>query len=151
MQPTANFWDGWGQAVTKAAPELVVGVVAVVALAFLFAKYGFPMYKEIKLKRLALEEKRIDLDSKRQSDDDLRDKERIALGQAQVQAQENMTRAMDALQTTQAVLVERIDGSAKASGRMGETLDMVASETAHIPDMHDKLDEVYDRLVGGTD
>ena len=51
MQPSDGFWEGVGAGIANSPGWMIIGAVFVIGVLFVFAKYVYPGYKEMKMKR----------------------------------------------------------------------------------------------------
>lgn len=150
MEPTTDFWAGLGGAISRASGEIVIAVIGIVAVLFVAVRWGLPIYKEIKLARIELDNRKMALEEKRQIDDNQRDIDRAKVAAEQAAAQENMARAMEGIQASNAILVSQISDSKTHSADMGKAVLRIDRKT---DDILEGIVDLKEHLphVGGTD
>ena len=141
MEPGAEFW---AEAARNAPSGLVAVLIAVVAVLFVVVRWGLPLVKELRIKRLEIDRYRIEVDDRaaRQLDD--RERERIRVTQQQIEQQRESNESLRALTSAVAastahtdVLVEELHGARDRSREMG----------GEVKDMHGKIDEMHAVIV----
>ena len=150
MEPTNDFWAGVATSVGRSSGEWVVGVVGIVALAVIFAKYVLPVWSEYKDSMAETERRRLDLEVKTQEDNDARARDRIKLTERQLDVQAVQTRAIEALTEQTAILNGQLDQSRAASARMGQSVSEMGVKVDRIDLGVTELKDMVSR-IGGTE
>ena len=138
------WMDQSGEALVEAArnsPEgWAVVAFAVVAVLFVLVRWGLPVIKELKEKRLDVERYRIEVDEKAQSALDDRERERIKTTQALAEQQRQTNENTKALTTVMTALQARMEESANRSHEMGDRVERIDTTTSHtdglVAEMH---------------
>ena len=150
MEPTNDFWAGVATSVGRSSGEWVVGVVGIVALAVIFAKYVLPVWSEYKDSMAETERRRLDLEVKTQEDNDARARDRIKLTERQLDVQAGQPRAIEALTEQTAILNGQLDQSRAASARMGQSVSEMGVKVDRIDLGVTELKDMVSR-IGGTE
>ncbi len=150
MEPTNDFWAGVATSVGRSSGEWVVGVVGIVALAVIFAKYVLPVWSEYKDSMAETERRRLDLEVKTQEDNDARARDRIKLTERQLDVQAGQTRAIEALTEQTAILNGQLDQSRAASAQMGRSVSEMGVKVDRIDLGVTELKDMVSR-IGGTE
>lgn len=148
MQPSDEFWT---EAVRNSPSGLVVILLAVVAVLFVAVRWGLPLVKELRIKRLEIDRYRIEVDERSAQQLDDRERERIRITQQQVEQQRESNETIRALAANVAastahtdVLVAELKGARDRSREMGgEVKDMHATVNA----MSDRVIEIHEIVV----
>lgn len=148
MQPSDEFWT---EAVRNSPSGLVVILLAVVAVLFVSVRWGLPLVKELRIKRLEIDRYRIEVDERSAQQLDDRERERIRITQQQVEQQRESNETTRALAANVAastahtdVLVAELKGARDRSREMGgEVKDMHATVNA----MSDRVIEIHEIVV----
>lgn len=145
MEPGDGFWDGLGSAMAGAPSGLVLGALAVIALAVVVARWGLPVYERIRTRQLDIEQRRVESDEAAAKALDERERERIRTTQRQIAAQEESTRALEALSTQTAALNAQIEESKDRSRDMGRRVDDAAEAIGHVASQVDEIHAIVVR------
>ena len=149
MQPTSDFWDGVGQGFASSPGWMVVGTVLVIGALFVVAKYIYPGYKEIRMKREENERevKMRELDIRER--EAANDGERIKANSALAENMRGLRESNDRLAEQSAALFAGIEESKARSRGMGEDIGHVMATTDHTAE---QVDEIHRRIFReGTD
>ena len=132
MQPSDAFWDGVGQGLGDSPWWALLGVIAIIALAFLTAKYIYPGHKEIKMRELDIRQREADNDS-----------ERIKANAALAENMRGLRESNDQLAQQSAALAAGIEESKARSRGMGDDVSRIRATTDHtaeqVEDIHRHL------------
>lgn len=140
MQPTDGFWEGVGASVGTSPGWMVIGALFVIGVLFVFAKYVYPGYKEMKMKRdeNAREIKMRELDIRQREADN--DSERIKANAALAENMRGLRESNDQLAKQSAALAAGIEESKARSRSMSGAVDRIDSTTQHtdtlVEDIH---------------
>ena len=140
MQPTDGFWEGVGASVGTSPGWMVIGALLVIGVLFVFAKYVYPGYKEMKMKRdeNAREIKMRELDIRQREADN--DSERIKANAALAENMRGLRESNDQLAKQSAALAAGIEESKARSRSMSGAVDRIDSTTQHtdtlVEDIH---------------
>ena len=145
MEPGDGFWDGLGSAMAGAPPGLVLSAFAVIVLAVVVARWGLPVYERLRNRKLDIEARRVDAAEAADKALDERERERIRVTQRQVAAQEESTRAIEALSTQTAALNAQIEESKSRSHEMGRKVDDTAEAIVHVASQVEEIHAIVVR------
>lgn len=140
MQPSEGFWEGVGASVGSSPGWMVIGALFVIGVLFVFAKYVYPGWKELKMKRdeNAREIKMRELDIRQREADN--DSERIKANAALAENMRGLRESNDQLAKQSAALAAGIEESKARSRSMSGTVDRIDSTTQHtdtlVEDIH---------------
>ena len=140
MQPSEGFWEGVGASVGSSPGWMVIGALFVIGVLFVFAKYVYPGYKEMKMKRdeNAREIKMRELDIRQREADN--DSERIKANAALAENMRGLRESNDQLAKQSAALAAGIEESKARSRSMSGAVDRIDSTTQHtdtlVEDIH---------------
>lgn len=143
MQPTDGFWEGVGASVGTSPGWMVIGALFVIGVLFVFAKYVYPGYKEMKMKRdeNAREIKMRELDIRQREAEN--DSERIKANSALAENMRGLRESNDRLAEQSAAMFAGIEESKARSRGMGEDVARIRSTTDHtaeqVEDIHRHL------------
>lgn len=140
--PSDEFWT---EAAKNSPSGLVVILLAIVAILAVIVKWGLPLYKELRLKRLENERYRIEVDEKAATALDERERERIKTTQRQVAAQEESTRAIEALSVQVAATNAQLNDSKVNSREMGNTVGTIANTVSHVSEQVEEIHAIVVR------
>lgn len=140
--PSDEFWT---EAARNSPSGLVVILLAIVAILAVIVKWGLPLYKELRLKRLENERYRIEVDEKAATALDERERERIKTTQRQVAAQEESTRAIEALSVQVAATNAQLSDSKANSREMGNTVGTIANTVSHVSEQVEEIHAIVVR------
>ena len=131
--------EGWGL--------IALSIVAVVAI---IIKWGVPVYKELREKRLDVERYRIEVDERAAQALDDRERDRIRNTAALVEQQRQNNENTKALTSIMTGLQARMEESASRSHEMGSAVTRIDSTTQHTDTL---VEDIYNHLIGmeGTD
>lgn len=140
MQPSDGFWEGVGASVGSSPGWMVIGALFVIGVLFVFAKYVYPGWKEMKMKRdeNAREIKMRELDIRQREADN--DSERIKANAALAENMRGLRESNDQLAKQSAALAAGIEESKDRSRSMSGAVDRIDSTTQHtdtlVEDIH---------------
>ena len=140
MQPSDGFWEGVGTSVGSSPGWMVIGALFVIGVLFVFAKYVYPGWKEMKMKRdeNAREIKMRELDIRQREADN--DSERIKANAALAENMRGLRESNDQLAKQSAALAAGIEESKARSRSMSGAVDRIDSTTQHtdtlVEDIH---------------
>ena len=140
MQPSDGFWEGVGASVGSSPGWMVIGALLVIGVLFVFAKYVYPGWKELKMKRdeSAREIKMRELDIRQREADN--DAERIKANAALAENMRGLRESNDQLAKQSAALAAGIEESKARSRSMSGAVDRIDSTTQHtdtlVEDIH---------------
>ena len=142
MEPTEGFWGGVGQAVSASPGWMVVGGIIAVGMLYVTARYIVPAAKEIKMRRLDIEQRQADTDAER-----VRANQALAEQQRQTNLLvDGMRQSLDASSARIDVIVTEIHGSRDGSKKMGGVLDRVDQTTQHTDTL---VEDIHRHIMGG--
>lgn len=127
--------EGWGL--------IALSIVVVVAI---IIKWGVPVYKELREKRLDVERYRIEVDERAATALDERERDRIRNTAALVEQQRQNNENTKALTSIMTGLQARMEESASRSHEMGGKVDTIWSTTQHTDSL---VEDIHQRLIGG--
>ena len=140
MQPSDGFWEGVGDGIANSPGWMIVGALFVIGVLFVFAKYVYPGWKELKMKRdeNAREIKMRELDIRQREADN--DSERIKANAALAENMRGLRESNDQLAKQSAALAAGIEESKARSRSMSGAVDRIDSTTQHtdtlVEDIH---------------
>ena len=140
MQPSEGFWEGVGTSVGSSPGWMVIGALFVIGVLFVFAKYVYPGWKEMKMKRdeNSREIKMRELDIRQREADN--DSERIKANAALAENMRGLRESNDQLAKQSAALAAGIEESKARSRSMSGAVDRIDSTTQHtdtlVEDIH---------------
>lgn len=146
MQPTDDFWGGVGTAVGSSPGWMVVGVVLVIGVLLIIAKYIVPSLERIKSRELDIEERRAKNDEERLKTDAL-----IIESQRQTNMiMDGMRQSLDATAAQVGVVVSEIHTSRDGSKSVAATAERIDETTRHTDSL---VEDIHNHLIGreGTD
>ena len=131
--------EGWG--LVALSIVVVVGIII---------KWGVPVYKELREKRIEVERYRIEVDERAAQALDDRERERIRNTAAMVEQQRQNNENTKALTTVMTAMQARMEESASRSHEMGSTVTRIDSTTRHTDTL---VEDIHNHLIGreGTD
>lgn len=135
---------GGFEAAAVAEPIAALLAFTVVAVLFVVVKWALPQRSKLKEKQLENERYRIEVQEKAEAALDERERERIKTTQRQIAAQEESTRAIEALNVTVNTAVTQIGDSKEKSAEMGGSVSRIDSTTTH---MARQIDEIHAIVV----
>lgn len=131
-------------AAAVAEPIAALLAFTVVAVLFVIVKWYIPHRSKIQEKRLDNERYRIEVQEKADSALDQRERERIKVTQSQIAAQEESTRAIEALSVQVAATNAQLSDSKVASREMGGKVTHIEATAER---MAQQVDEVHAIVV----
>lgn len=140
MQPSDGFWEGVGAGIANSPGWMVIGALLVIGVLFVFAKYVYPGWKELKMKRdeSAREIKMRELDIRQREAEN--DSERIKANAALAENMRGLRESNDQLAKQSAALAAGIEESKARSRSMSGAVDRIDSTTQHtdtlVEDIH---------------
>lgn len=149
MQPSETFWDGVGEGFATSPGWMVVGTVLVMGALFVVAKYIYPGYKEIRMKREENERevKMRELDIREREAEN--DRDRIKANSALAENMRGLRESNDRIAEQSAALFAGIEESKTRSRAMGDDMSHVRATTDHTAEQVDELHRHF--LREGTD
>ena len=142
---------GGFEAAAVAEPIAALLAFTVVAVLFVIVKWYIPHRAGIQEKKLEIERYRIEVQEKADAALDDRERERIKTTQRQVAAQEEGTRAIEALNVTVNTAVAQLADSKEKSREMGGRVERTEATAQRIDTttstMAKQLDEVHAIVV----
>lgn len=142
---------GGFEAAAVAEPIAALLAFTVVAVLFVIVKWYIPHRAGIQEKKLEIERYRIEVQEKADAALDDRERERIKTTQRQIAAQEEGTRAIEALNVTVNTAVVQLADSKENSREMGGRVERTEATTQRIDTttstMAKQLDEVHAIVV----
>ncbi|WP_302152636.1 hypothetical protein [uncultured Enorma sp.] len=142
---------GGFEAAAVAEPIAALLAFTVVAVLFVIVKWYIPHRAGIQEKKLEIERYRIEVQEKADAALDDRERERIKTTQRQIAAQEEGTRAIEALNVTVNTAVVQLADSKEKSREMGGRVERTEATTQRIDTttstMAKQLDEVHAIVV----
>lgn len=142
---------GGFEAAAVAEPIAALLAFTVVAVLFVIVKWYIPHRAGIQEKKLEIERYRIEVQEKADAALDDRERERIKTTQSQVAAQEEGTRAIEALNVTVNTAVVQLADSKEKSREMGGRVERTEATAQRIDTttstMAKQLDEVHTIVV----
>ena len=131
--------EGWGL--------IALSIVVVVAI---ILRWGVPVYKELREKRLEVERYRIEVDERTAQALDDRERDRIRNTAALVEQQRQNNENTKALTSIMTGLQARMEESASRSHEMGSAVTRIDSTTQHTDSL---VEDIHNHLIGreGTD
>ena len=142
---------GGFEAAAVAEPIAALLAFTVVAVLFVIVKWYIPHRAGIQEKKLEIERYRIEVQEKADAALDDRERERIKTTQRQIAAQEEGTRAIEALNVTVNTAVVQLADSKEKSREMGGRVERTDATTQRIDTttstMAKQLDEVHAIVV----
>lgn len=142
---------GGFEAAAVAEPIAALLAFTVVAVLFVIVKWYIPHRAGIQEKKLEIERYRIEVQEKADAALDDRERERIKTTQRQIAAQEESTRAIEALNVTVNTAVVQLADSKEKSREMGGRVERTEATAQRIDTttstMAKQLDEVHAIVV----
>lgn len=142
---------GGFEAAAVAEPIAALLAFTVVAVLFVIVKWYIPHRASIQEKKLEIERYRIEVQEKADAALDDRERERIKTTQRQIAAQEEGTRAIEALNVTVNTAVVQLADSKEKSREMGGRVERTEATAQRIDTttstMAKQLDEVHAIVV----
>lgn len=142
---------GGFEAAAVAEPIAALLAFTVVAVLFVIVKWYIPHRAGIQEKKLEIERYRIEVQEKADAALDDRERERIKTTQRQIAAQEEGTRAIEALNVTVNTAVVQLADSKEKSSEMGGRVERTEATAQRIDTttstMAKQLDEVHAIVV----
>ena len=142
---------GGFEAAAVAEPIAALLAFTVVAVLFVIVKWYIPHRSGIQEKKLEIERYRIEVQEKADAALDDRERERIKTTQRQIAAQEEGTRAIEALNVTVNTAVVQLSDSKEKSREMGGRVERTEATAQRIDTttstMAKQLDEVHAIVV----
>lgn len=146
MQPGEGFWEGVGASVGSSPGWMVIGALLVVGVLFVVAKYIYPGYKEMRIRR---EENSREI---RMRELDIREREaqndadRIKANAALAENMRGLRESNDQLAQQSAMLVAGIEESKARSRGMGDKVDHIDRTTSHTDTL---VEDIHRHIIGG--
>ena len=131
---------GGFEAAAVAEPIFALLAFTVIAILFVVVKWGLPQRAKLREKQLEIERYRIEVQEKADKNLDERERERIKTTQRQVSAQEESTRAIEALSVqvaaTNAQLADSKTNSREMGGRVAHIETITDNSAKQIDEIH---------------
>ena len=139
MQPTDSFWSGVGESVGTSPGWLIVGVVLVIGVLFIWAKYVSPSHERIKMRELDIRQQEADNDA-----------ERIKANAALAENMRGLRESNDSIARQFSAQTAGIEESKARSREMGGKVDRIDSTTQHTDTL---VEDIHRHIIGaeGTD
>lgn len=139
-----------GKAIDTAPEGWGLVAVAIVVVAAIFVRWGLPVVKELREKRIEVERYRIEVDERAATALDERERDRIRNTSALVEQQRQNNENTKALTSIMTGLQARMEESASRSHEMGGKVDRIDSTTQHTDSL---VEDIHNHLIGreGTD
>lgn len=139
-----------GKAIDAAPEGWGLVAVAIVVVAAIFVRWGLPVVKELREKRIEVERYRIEVDERAATALDERERDRIRNTAALVEQQRQNNENTKALTSIMTGLQARMEESASRSHEMGSAVTRIDSTTQHTDSL---VEDIHQRLIGreGTD
>ena len=118
----------------------------IVAVLFVLVKWGLPVIKELRERKLDNDRFRIEVDERAATALDDRERERIRNTAALVEQQRQNNENTKALVTIMTGFKERVEESAARSKGMGGKVDAIDATTRHTDTL---VEDIHRHLVGG--
>ena len=135
---------GGFEAAAVAEPIAALLAFTVIAVLFVFVKWGLPQRAKLEEKQLDIERYRIEVQERADAALDERERERIKATQAGTEQQRQNNENTKALVTVVTALEARLNESASRSHEMGGTVTHIDNTTTH---MAKQIDEVHAIVV----
>lgn len=139
MQPTDSFWSGVGESVGTSPGWLIVGVVLVIGVLFIWAKYVSPSHERIKMRELDIRQQEADNDA-----------ERIKANAALAENMRGLRESNDSIARQFSAQTAGIEESKARSREMGGKVDRIDATTQHTDTL---VEDIHRHIIGaeGTD
>lgn len=153
MQPSEGFWEGVGSSVGSSPGWMVIGALLVVGVLFVVAKYIYPGYKEMRIRREenSREIRMRELDIREREAEN--DAERIKANSALAENMRGLRESNDRLAEQSAALFAGIEESKARSRGMGEDMSHVRETSDHIRGTTDETNslvkDIRRHIIGG--
>ena len=126
---TPDSLSGGFEASALAEPTIALIAFTVISVLFVVVKWGLPQNARLKEKRLENERYRIEVQEKADAALDDRERERIKTTQRQIAAQEESTRAIEALSVQVSATNAQLMDSKTSSREMGGRVSCIQATT----------------------
>ena len=146
MQPSEGFWEGVGTSVNTSPGWMVIGALLVVGVLFVVAKYIYPGYKEMRIRREenSREVRMRELDIREREAQN--DADRIKANAALAENMRGLRESNDQLAQQSAMLVAGIEESKARSRGMGDKVDHIDRTTSHTDTL---VEDLHRHIIGG--
>ena len=146
MQPSEGFWEGVGSSVGSSPGWMVIGALLVVGVLFVVAKYIYPGYKEMRIRREenSREVRMRELDIREREAQN--DADRIKANAALAENMRGLRESNDQLAQQSAMLVAGIEESKARSRGMGDKVDHIDRTTSHTDTL---VEDLHRHIIGG--
>ena len=142
MQPTDSFWGGVGESLARSPWWGMLGLVLIIGVLFVVAKYIYPGHKEIKMRELDI--RQMEAENARAQ---------VESNRALAEQTRSAGAKVDALVIQNAELAAGMEESKTRSRGMGEDVSHVRETTDHIRDTTDqtaeKVEEIHTLIKQG--
>ena len=142
MSPDA--FAGGFQVAALAEPIAALIAFGIVAVLFFYVKWGMPHSSRIRERELEIERYRVEVQEKADAALDDRERERIRTTQRQIAAQEESTRAIEALSVQVAATNAQLEDSKVNSREMGGRVVRIDETTSHTAQ---QVEEIHAMVV----
>lgn len=146
MHPSDGFWEGIGAGIGQSPWLALLGVLLVGGVLFVVAKYIYPGYKELRMRR---EENSREI---RMRELDIREREAqndadcIKANAALAENMRGLRESNDQLAQQSAMLVAGIEESKARSRGMGDKVDHIDRTTSHTDTL---VEDIHRHIIGG--
>ena len=135
---------GGFEAAAVAEPIAALIAFGIVAVLFVYVKWGMPHSSKIRERELEIECYRVEVQEKADAALDDRERERIRTTQRQIAAQEESTRAIEALSVQVAATNAQLEDSKVNSREMGGRVVRIDETTSHTAQ---QVEEIHAMVV----
>jgi len=146
VHPSDGFWEGIGAGIGQSPWLALLGVLLVGGVLFVVAKYIYPGYKELRMRR---EENSREI---RMRELDIREREAqndadcIKANAALAENMRGLRESNDQLAQQSAMLVAGIEESKARSRGMGDKVDHIDRTTSHTDTL---VEDIHRHIIGG--
>ena len=146
MNPSEGFWEGVGAGIGQSPWWALLGAMLIGGALFVVAKYIYPGYKEMKMKRdeSAREIRMRELDIREREAQN--DADRIKANAALAENMRGLRESNDQLAQQSAMLVAGIEESKARSRGMGDKVDHIDRTTSHTDTL---VEDIHRHIIGG--
>lgn len=146
MNPSEGFWEGIGAGIGQSPWWALLGGLLVGGVLFVVAKYIYPSYKEMRMKRdeNSREIRMRELDIREREAQN--DADRIKANAALAENMRGLRESNDQLAQQSAMLVAGIEESKARSRGMGDKVDRIDATTQHSDTL---IEDIHRHIIGG--
>lgn len=146
MHPSDGFWEGIGAGIGQSPWWALLGVLLIGGALFLVAKYIYPGYKEMRMRRdeNSREIRMRELDIREREAQN--DADRIKANAALAENMRGLRESNDQLAQQSAMLVAGIEESKARSRGMGDKVDHIDRTTSHTDTL---VEDIHRHIIGG--